>query len=307
MSHNFSQDFYKRIVVFGDSYSDTNNVYKLTGGEWPAPQYCKGRFSDGPVWSEYVAKDLNLELVNYAYGGATSDSIRQCLKVVIYLVGYSGKKCDVLVPGMLQQVSQFLKDFSSKTNFDNTLVVTWLVFNDYGFSNFTANPKKVVSRVALSWKNLYENGVRNFLIPNIPDFTYYPVFRTESVAHIARLKTIVRKHNDALQNAIQKFRYDYPDAVVHTFAADQFFNYYRTIEAKFRRVVYTKEEKEEYDNCAKLCVSVEDMCRHRRTRSRRRNSLQKSVFYIDDYHPATNVHFAFAAGITETLLDYFMY
>ncbi|CAG8552006.1 2591_t:CDS:2, partial [Ambispora leptoticha] len=286
MPLTFSQNFYKRIVVFGDSYSDTGNVYKLSDGEWPPPHLHKGRFSDGPVWSEYVAKDLNLELVDYAHGGATTDN--RSIK------GYSGKKCELLVPGMLQQVSQFLQDFPSKAHFANTLV-TWLVFNDYAFTNYTANPKKVVARMTLSWKKLYENGIRNFLIPNMPDFSYYPVFRTKNVEYIARLKTGVRKHNDALQNAIRNFQHDCPDIVVHTFAADQFYNYYRTVESKFRRVMYSKEEKEEYDNCAKMCVSVKGTCGHKRTYSHRRNSQQTGIFYVDDYHPSTNVHFAFAA------------
>jgi phospholipase/lecithinase/hemolysin len=45
----------KHMAVFGDSYSDTGNVYKLSHGAWPLPHpYFHGRFTNGPTWSEHV-------------------------------------------------------------------------------------------------------------------------------------------------------------------------------------------------------------------------------------------------------------
>ena len=52
---------YNRIIVFGDSYSDNGNVFKLTNGKYPnAVRYFRGRFSDGPVWSEYFARNFGI-------------------------------------------------------------------------------------------------------------------------------------------------------------------------------------------------------------------------------------------------------
>ena len=44
------------LYVFGDSLSDTGNLFALTFGiEPPSPPYFDGRFSDGPVWVETLA------------------------------------------------------------------------------------------------------------------------------------------------------------------------------------------------------------------------------------------------------------
>src|SRR4029453_12923135 len=53
---------FSRIIVFGDSLSDTGNFYHLTGGFPPAP-YANGRFSNGPLWIEYLADDLGMKLL----------------------------------------------------------------------------------------------------------------------------------------------------------------------------------------------------------------------------------------------------
>lgn len=62
---------FSRIVSYGDSLSDTGNLFRLTGTMVPPAPYYKGHFSDGKVWVEYLANTLNVPLVNYAFGAAT--------------------------------------------------------------------------------------------------------------------------------------------------------------------------------------------------------------------------------------------
>lgn len=63
----------ENLVVFGDSFSDDGNgAWVLTNHTWPAdPAYYGGRFSNGPIWAEYVAKALGWNLFDYAIGGGT--------------------------------------------------------------------------------------------------------------------------------------------------------------------------------------------------------------------------------------------
>ena len=67
------------LVVFGDSLSDTGNVFISSGLLFPpSPPYDNGRFSNGPVWAEVLASGLGLPVLtpsllggtNYAWGGA---------------------------------------------------------------------------------------------------------------------------------------------------------------------------------------------------------------------------------------------
>jgi outer membrane lipase/esterase len=54
---------YSNIYIFGDSLSDTGTLQILTRGAAPNPAdgpYFGGRFSDGPLWVEMLAKDLGV-------------------------------------------------------------------------------------------------------------------------------------------------------------------------------------------------------------------------------------------------------
>jgi len=70
---------YSKIVLFGDSLTDDGSgVYSFSGGMLPLPPYSEGRYSNGPVWIEYLAQYFNLDyecqVTNYAYGGACVDA-----------------------------------------------------------------------------------------------------------------------------------------------------------------------------------------------------------------------------------------
>jgi hypothetical protein len=70
------------LVVFGDSYSSTGNIYVATGGAFPAPSLfpSDGRWSNGPIWIDTLSYLLEIDSphpsllggTNYAWGGATS-------------------------------------------------------------------------------------------------------------------------------------------------------------------------------------------------------------------------------------------
>ncbi|PNW87491.1 hypothetical protein CHLRE_02g144009v5 [Chlamydomonas reinhardtii] len=67
------------LVVFGDSLSDTGNTFRAAGVP-QADLYYQGRYSNGPVWIDYLAAEVAnnnsattvLNVINLAYGGATA-------------------------------------------------------------------------------------------------------------------------------------------------------------------------------------------------------------------------------------------
>lgn len=78
-----SAQSYNRLVVFGDSLSDNGNLYAATFNTQPtSPPFFQGRFSNGPVFTELLGFNAGRSAVgapvtgsiNYAYGGARTDS-----------------------------------------------------------------------------------------------------------------------------------------------------------------------------------------------------------------------------------------
>ncbi|CCF35773.1 GDSL-like Lipase/Acylhydrolase [Colletotrichum higginsianum] len=92
---------FSSIVVFGDSFSDNGNgSARVSNNAWPTDKYYAGRFSNGPVWPEYVAANLSIPLYDYAVGGATtSNNLVQ---------GYTGPGGTIAVPSVVDQLATFL-------------------------------------------------------------------------------------------------------------------------------------------------------------------------------------------------------
>lgn len=90
------------LFIFGDSLSDSGNLFTATLSLLPPPPYHEGRFSNGPVYAEVLADRLGLELLrpallggtNYAWGGA--------------LVGIDISAGPWVIPSVRSQVAQFL-------------------------------------------------------------------------------------------------------------------------------------------------------------------------------------------------------
>jgi hypothetical protein len=60
-----------RMVVFGDSLSDSGNL-KRRLLIFPNTPYWFGRFANGPNWTDYLAERTGLAVQNQAYGGAAA-------------------------------------------------------------------------------------------------------------------------------------------------------------------------------------------------------------------------------------------
>jgi outer membrane lipase/esterase len=154
------------IVIFGDSYSDNGNVYRLTDRTYPvSPPYWYGRFCNGPMWVDqlYVSG-----IENYAYGSATTDNN--------LVQGYT-KGNTVPVPGILQQVQTYLnQNKPSKSDFNCTLYIISGGANDFIF-NSTLTPVQIVPSLLKSVTTLLAAGAKYILVFNQVPFQSYPFTR----------------------------------------------------------------------------------------------------------------------------------
>lgn len=222
---------YSNVVVFGDSLSDTGNVYSLTQafGVTPFPDYpgAAGRFSNGPVWTDYLAAGLGAPAaavpanllyagvpgvipigapggLNYAFGGARTGlggAAGGTTGLIGQLINWNG---DVFGAGLTRAADP------------NALYVVVAGANDLrdarnAFPDATpaddagrtaaaaATAGAVVDVVAL----LAQAGARHFLMSNLPDLGLTP--EAVELDVVAASSDVADKFNLALDAAVGSF------------------------------------------------------------------------------------------------------
>ena len=169
------------VYAFGDSLSDNGNVYAYTGGAFPPPPYWHGRFSNGPVMVEDLAKGLGVPLHDYAFGGATSGSAN-------HLNGSYG------LSGLLG-LSQEISTYGSGSLDPNGLYTVWAGADDAlalfatlpPTSTLTQIEASAVQTIGTSTTNvtdavstLESHGARHILVLNMPNLGRTPRALTDN-------------------------------------------------------------------------------------------------------------------------------
>ncbi len=203
-----------RLVLFGDSLTDSGNTYAIfpVTSAPPFPSlipdapYASHRFSNGPTWAERLAGSLSSPdsgapsfvargvFTNYAVAGARARS-------------GSGSFSDLSV-----QVSQFLSDFGGHACTTPTYVV-WIGGDDLRdalAAALTQGPGAAGPTIAAAVTSIADNivalasaGGRNFLILNAPDISHAPAIRQFGPPAIAGGALLSASFNAALANAIE--------------------------------------------------------------------------------------------------------
>ncbi|KAG0370465.1 GDSL lipase/esterase [Gamsiella multidivaricata] len=188
----------KHIVVFGDSFSDNGNVFELSHGSWPRSAfYYDGRFSNGPVWGDYISMDGRINMTNYAFGGATTDSET--------VQGYSGANGDIPVPGFIQQIEDYYlqDDYAPHTQeMNSTLFVINFQGNDFYF-NSTIDTQTVLANIERGIDRLVDLGGRHLVVVENIDSGRLPCYQRNST--LSKLKSAQsRKQHTEYRDLMQR-------------------------------------------------------------------------------------------------------
>ena len=164
--------FAGEIYVFGDSLSDTGNLFLVTGGtngdvfttdpekspRLPTPPFYEGRASNGPVWIELFAARLGLAIPQPAFVGGTNYAF-------IGAVTGPGSSSPYTIPTVRTQVNLYVGQATAAAPDD--LFVVWGGANDflYGQTDSTVPVSNLVQ--AIETLHSQVNASR-FFVPNLP-------------------------------------------------------------------------------------------------------------------------------------------
>ncbi|KPQ38112.1 MAG: Phospholipase/lecithinase/hemolysin [Phormidium sp. OSCR] len=150
------------FVIFGDSLSDTGNLFLALGQQQPpSPPYFQGRFSNGPVLPEWIAERLGFAAPipalaggsNYAFAGAQTGP----------------GTLPNGAPNVGQQIEAYLSQDRPESE---DLVYLSAGANDLIFAQ--RSPEAIADNLTDHISTLAEAGAQQFLVANLPDIGQLP-------------------------------------------------------------------------------------------------------------------------------------
>ncbi|MGC9268872.1 autotransporter domain-containing protein [Acidiphilium sp.] len=199
------------LYVFGDSLSDNGNIPRLTGILYPpSPPYSGYRFSNGPVWAEYLPAltGLGFKASNdYAVGGALSGPLEANGQVYNNYINFSDPAFPAL-PNELQEIQSFAATGGHFSPSD--VVGIWIGGNNYFLTEalvaenpanaqqiVTQNVSTVLQQTAQAIEAVGQLGARQIILQNLVPFGNVPTVN-DTPQQVALGDAIIGAHNAGL-------------------------------------------------------------------------------------------------------------
>ena len=206
----------ERLVIFGDSLSDSGNAYALSGAvvKVPIPPDSAGYngwFSNGLIQSEVTADLLGADLDNFAVGGARAIGSRT---VAEYLTESHYDTPEIMLPDpdpdalatdtyFLGQLGRYLAGAAVNPPEAGTAAAIWIGANDYNGLTPDDSPATVFQTIAGVVGNtitaaaaLALSGVEQIFVYNLPEPAFLPATLPDVFAQVVAL------HNGGLAKGV---------------------------------------------------------------------------------------------------------
>ncbi|KAI5477127.1 hypothetical protein MNV49_006855 [Pseudohyphozyma bogoriensis] len=246
---------FTKVVCFGDSLSDAGNgAWVFTNKTWPKdPAYVGHRFTNGPVYSEYIAQQLMLPLVSYATGGAS---------ISHRVSSMSGEHGMLPVDCIIDQIAKYSV---GKEDESSTLFIIYAGANDAYFSVIGekgSGPDLVVNDLDEAVRDLMKIGGKTFIVPTLPPIgENYPY--ANALPDAAPLML-------SFSTGLRKFLFQWAKKTPGVAIAD-FYTLFNNL--------MNHPEDHGFDPTKLKTGCIKERCEH----------WQQYVWF-DDYHPTTYVH-----------------
>ncbi|XP_057978778.1 GDSL esterase/lipase At5g03610-like isoform X2 [Malania oleifera] len=304
-----------KLFVFGDSYADTGNNAKSLANSWKVPYGITfpgkpaGRFSDGRVLTDYLAKFVGIKSpipykwrkyggerlkygMNFAYGGTgVFDTL-------------------VLDPNMTTQIDflqQLIGDsFFAASDLKSSVALVTLAGNDYGAflaangssQGMLAFIPKVVDQLGKNLQRIHEMGVKKVVVTGLQPLGCLPrsTIASSYKSCNATQNMAVDYHNLLLQQAVSKLNLhskDSPFLLLDLYSS-------------FMSVLKNKENWE-LENPLKPCcmgINPQYFCGNVDDKGKKMYTVcsdPKSAFFWDSVHPTQQGWTAVYSALQATL------
>jgi len=190
---------YTKIVVFGDSLSDTHRYFEATGE--PTAPYHAGRYCNGPLWIEQFASRLGMQILpenNYAFAGATTGRDNENDNDFTEPQDF---------PGLLDQIDEFIAATGTEGADPEALYVIWAGALDFVvMAENGGTPEATISNGVLNLSTavatLSQLGARHIMVLNMPDIGLTPL--ATAMGNAAGLSYLVSIYNQNLQYGLSQ-------------------------------------------------------------------------------------------------------
>ena len=316
---------FTHLFVFGDSLSDSGNIFAATGGLIPSPPYFNGRFSNGPIWVEHLAPALGFPFdgaTNFAFGGAESgaagptDVLNQVGGFLAsgaadptdvfnqlgeFLASGAADPTDVLnllggflasTDDALNLLGGFLADASTVPA--GALTVLWAGSNDILHNAATTPPDVLIGTTIINLTTsvalLARAGANTFLIPNLPQLGHTP--RGAATGQAAQLNELAGRVNSALHSTMIGLQSSLGVQIV-----------LMDVEGLFDDVL-AAPALYGVANTATPCLSTTPPRRARPTGACATAAATAATLFWDPLHPTATAHALLSAFATATLAQF---
>ena len=195
---------YQKLVVFGDGFSVCGNLFR-THHVPASPPYVAGRFSHGPIWTEYLANRMGLPpdgVESFVVGGATTGT------------------ANVLDPGAAGLLTQVMTCVSARELLaERGLYSIWAGCDEFLHALWAGGPRffqdmdrpthlllTAVSNVMTALRLLVSHGARSFLLPTLPALGQFPqVQQHGDQAFVAGATALAVTFNETLRRELEHF------------------------------------------------------------------------------------------------------
>ena len=221
----YSQGF-SGLVAFGDSLSDLGNTTASSLGDfigYNSYYYDQGRYSNGPVWVENLARQMSFSALqrndgtdlygtDFAWAGSTSGT------------GYTYLELKNLQEQVKFYIALLTTKYAQMPDIKTTLFTVWSGGNDviyYTEDDTPITAQKMCDNIATAVTTLYNAGGRYFIVPNLPPLGDKPNYR--GTKYEAKANGLVNAYNPLLQTRLSLLRSQLTGITIVAFDAHQVF------------------------------------------------------------------------------------